>query len=158
MRLSAYNLAIIILSSVWIILPMDTIKGEDSSSIDKNTSQQIRNDLKPYNIVQQSPEEDMYGSIAVHGYGSAYGFALDRTTREEAVDAAIQYCFEYSRGTCETALVFKNACAALATRFNGYGVGYASNIQTAQQNALNYCNNQYCKIKEVVCTKNIIPE
>ena len=110
-------------------------------------------------VAQENQQGDLYGSIAIYGYGSKYGFALNALTKQQAIDAALQFCFERSRGKCKTVLWFKNSCGALAATSGSldYATAHASDKITAQQEALKNCNNEFCKIKVVECTDNVQP-
>lgn len=117
------------------------------------SSSTVNADNKPINhfISQQNGSKNLYGSIAVFGYGSYSGFSWNYSSRQEAVNAALKACFESSRGKCRTAIWFRNGCGALATSLAAYGAAYHSDELTAQYNALERCGNKFCRIKKVVC-------
>ena len=104
---------------------------------------------------QHLRNQDLYGSIAVFAYGSYYGFGWNYSTKQEAIAAALQSCFNSSRGKCRTAIWFRNGCGALATAMLAYGAGYGPNKLAAQRNALDKCSSRFCRIRQVVCTRDV---
>ena len=96
-------------------------------------------------------QRNLYGSIAVYGYGSRAGYSWNYPSRQEAIDAALKSCFQSSRGKCRTAISFRNGCGALARAIGSYGTGYGTDELTAQYEALRNCKSKFCRIKKVVC-------
>ena len=97
-------------------------------------------------------QNNLYGSIAVFGYGSGHGISWNYSTEQEAIDKALEVCFERTRGKCKTAITFRNGCGALATSIGAWGAASHPDKLTAQKNALERCSGSYCRIKTVQCT------
>ena len=96
--------------------------------------------------------QNLWGSIAIFGYGSGHGISWNYSNKQEAIDKALEVCFERTRGRCKTAITFKNGCGALAASIGAWGAASHPDKLTAQQNALERCASSYCRIKTVQCT------
>lgn len=97
-----------------------------------------------------------YGAIAYSSATGSHGYSLDYSTGQAAKNAALRYCENYSgTGDCQSLVVFKNGCGALAqTPNNSAGSGWGGNRSTAESFALQSCSQfgPNCKITRWVCT------
>jgi len=95
---------------------------------------------------------DIFGSIAFSQDSGRVGYSYDYGSQYGAEQRALSECGDQS---CMVVVSFWNACGALAIGDgNGYGVGWASRQQDAEQIALTNCfqytNN--CKNNTWSCT------
>jgi len=99
---------------------------------------------------------DNFGAIAYSSATGSYGYSYDYAMSQAATNAALRYCENYSgTGDCQSLVVFKNGCGALAQASdNSAGSGWGVDRPTAESYALQSCR-QYgpnCKIIRWVCT------
>jgi serine/threonine-protein kinase len=95
---------------------------------------------------------DNFGAIAFSQDNGRVGYSYDYGSQNGAEQRALAQCGDQS---CVVVVWFRNACGALAIGDgNGYGVGWASGQQDAEQIALTNCfqytNN--CKNNTWSCT------
>ena len=145
------SLAICILSSVSISLFFSQLEALSSTTKTKNKSKYENHKTVNHPINKQNKKRDLYGSIAVFGFGSFAGYSWNHPSSQEAIDAALKACFEAGRGKCRTAIWFQNGCGALASAIGSYGAGYGPDELTAQHEALKNCKSDFCRIKKVIC-------
>ncbi|MBF0440568.1 MAG: DUF4189 domain-containing protein [Oligoflexales bacterium] len=100
--------------------------------------------------------EDTYAAIALSTSTRDWGTAWKFTTQSSATENALKAC---SRGPnnasdCKLITAVKNSCAALAMGYNAYGWSNHDNLQTAEANAVSYCNQKTtsCAIATKVCS------
>jgi len=151
------SLAICIFGGAFLMLPVNQMKAESLGFIVESNNQRGK-DVVVQNLEnKQNIGQRLYGSIAIHGNGNYgnYGYSWNHKTSQSAIDGALQACFESTKGKCQTALWFSNGCGALATAPLSWGSGYGDDKLTAQQNALEKCPSNYCKIQKVFCTSNV---
>ncbi len=94
---------------------------------------------------------DHYGAIAFSQDSGNVGYAYDYGTRAAAEERAVEEC----GSGCQVVVWFRNACGALATGDdNGYGSGWATSRQAAEEIALSGCNDNVknCSVVRWVCT------
>lgn len=99
---------------------------------------------------------DNFGAIAYSSATGSHGYSYDYSTSQAATNAALRYCENYSgTGDCQSLVVFKNGCGALAQASdNSAGSGWGIDRPAAESYALQSCR-QYgpsCKIIRWVCT------
>ncbi|WP_299490780.1 DUF4189 domain-containing protein [Acaryochloris sp. IP29b_bin.137] len=107
-------------------------------------------------VQQASANSNNYGAIAYSTATGSHGYSYDYATPQAAKNAALRYCENYSgTGDCESLVVFKNACGALAqTPDNSAGSGWGVDRSTAESFALQSCSQfgPNCRITRWVCT------
>lgn len=99
--------------------------------------------------------QDYFGAIAFGTQNGAYGYSYNYSDRNQAEQKAISQCQDHGGNGCQVAVWFRNACGALArSGTTGYGSGWGSNRNLAEQYAMESCgkHNSSCSIVEVVCT------
>ena len=95
------------------------------------------------------PAAAEWGAVAV-GPNGAYGWAVNRATRQAALDAAGRLC----RGRCVEALSFNGGCGAIAYGTGGRGGwGTGPSRVEAENNALDACQERTaaCRIVAWAC-------
>ena len=145
------NLTIYILSSIFMGLLFSQLKILSFTTKTNNKAKDLNYSSVDHLNTQGNKQQDLYGSIAVFGYGSYAGYSWNYPSRQEAIDAALKACFKSSRGKCRTAIWFRNGCGALASAIGSYGASYGPDELTAQYEALKRCKSDFCRVKKVVC-------
>jgi serine/threonine-protein kinase len=97
-----------------------------------------------------------YGSIAYSPETGAVGYSFDHADKQNAINAALNGCYENAED-CVTATTFWNgACGAVAVGENGgWGSGTGSDQYTAQDNATLSCQKRdnNCTVRRFQCTR-----
>jgi len=104
-----------------------------------------------------------YGAVAVstaNPHALIVGAKWNTTSREYAIDKAMEYCKQHTDKGCQLLTVIKDNCFALAQIPNENNGNYSvtSTLDKAQENALYYCNQRTdsndCFIKLAFCSNN----
>ena len=97
---------------------------------------------------------DSYGAIAYSPTTRADGWSHSYATRAEADRRALRECSGHARD-CRVAIIFRNACGALAVGPSGsWGSGWGNDRRRAEREAIGVCN-QYaagCRIARWACS------
>lgn len=88
-----------------------------------------------------------YGAIALSPSTGATGRALDYPDWSSASNAALSWC---GYTDCKVVVQMRNACGAIAKSTSYWGYGWASDLYTAQSNALYYAGGGH--IHDWACT------
>ncbi len=113
-------------------------------------------------VVQAAPSGPTggYGALAVAGNGTVILTDRSFQTEQEAADAALAECGQFSGGSpCATKQTFRKTCAAVArvipvTRRSHYMLQLESTVQDAEEMALSECYHRFgrpCEVTRQVC-------
>lgn len=67
---------------------------------------------------------------------TAYGYSYNASSKQEAIDVATGYCYEYGGTDCQMAAVAPNGCLALATSDSHWMGGLGATQYEAEGDAL----------------------
>jgi len=98
-----------------------------------------------------------YGAIAYGAKSTAYGYAFDKRTQQEAERSALASC-RPNGDDCKVVASFSNSCAAVsAIESKGvFSTGSGANEQAAQDAALKACERTHgkgCELEVWTCAK-----
>lgn len=79
-----------------------------------------------------------------------YGFALNKSSREEASRAALRECREHDNEDCRVVVRF-DTCGAYAASSKFYGVGWGETRREAENMALDQCEKKTCEVIVAKC-------
>ncbi len=104
----------------------------------------------------------LYGAIAIETDSLIYGYVKDVASREEAEQAALDYCRKAggSASGCEIAVWGNNTCLALATSAGGasgniWGYAWSDDVWVSKRDAVQACSKaggRSCKVSVSFCT------
>lgn len=96
-----------------------------------------------------------YGSIAYSADTGAIGYAYDNSSKQGAINVALNACYKHA-DDCVTAINFwDGACGAIAVgRNGGWGASWGEDLHFASDGALDKCseNDDGCQVKRYQCT------
>jgi Domain of unknown function (DUF4189) len=97
--------------------------------------------------------DDHYGAIAYSPSTGAQGWSYDYDVRVAAESAAMTICRQGAID-CIVPVWFRNACGALAVGTRGYGSGWGTSRDGAENEALGSCrkHSEVCAIRRWACT------
>ncbi|TPM21612.1 M48 family metalloprotease [Mesorhizobium sp. B2-3-5] len=115
-------------------------------------------------VVRPTPpgRQGGYGAFAVAGNGTVILTDRSFASEQEAADAALAECGQYSGGSqCAVRQTFRHTCAAVArvipvTRRSRYELQLEATIQDAEEMALSECfhrNGRPCEVTRQVCVQ-----
>jgi hypothetical protein len=98
-----------------------------------------------------------YGAIAYGAKSTAYGYAFDKGTQQEAERGALADC-RPNGDDCKVVTSFSNSCAAVAAieSKNVYATGGGSSEKAAEDSALKACERDHgkgCEVEVWTCAK-----
>ena len=96
-----------------------------------------------------------WGALAFSENGTAYSYARNYGTKEDAERGALAECAKYA-SDCKIYDTFENRCTSLAGSPNGvYGWAWGGELQARQARAVQQCTSQGgtdCKMVVTFCT------
>jgi serine/threonine-protein kinase len=104
-------------------------------------------------VPQLAGAQELFGAIAYSDKAHKYSWANNFSRRDEATKAALEGCAK-NGPECRVVLWFRNACGALVTGPDGYGVAWESTQTGAVNKALKLCakRSPACAVTHSFCT------
>jgi hypothetical protein len=103
----------------------------------------------PRRSVQPAPKwADRWGAIVIDSGTGDAGTAANLPSKEEAVAASMRDCASAGSRNCQTEMVYRNQCAAVAWGQTGHDTARAPTESLARADAMKFCNQKSssCKI------------
>lgn len=108
-------------------------------------------------VAAQPVWADRWGAVVVDEQTGQAGLVADRTTKQEAIDAAMRDCAKFGSPNCKLQLAYHNQCVAIGWGVDRFTTASAPTVKDAEADAMRGCSSitTNCKIAYSACSNPV---